>query len=122
MRIELNYLVECQHETNAWTHFLCLSYIFEKHSILFNCVDSFGCIYTTEIKLDKIKKLTIKSIVSSAPGNGGGGGRPGNGGNGRNGGGGSGGSGGHAYYPGAGENKIIYSYNREEQKNAGNKD
>lgn len=114
MRIELNYLVECQHETNAWTYFLCISYMFKKHSILFNCFDSFGCIYTTEIKLDKIKKLTIKSIVGSAPGNGGGGGRPGNG---RNGGG-----GGHAYYPVAGENKIIYSYNREEQKNAGNKD
>lgn len=83
MRIELNYLVEYQHETNAWTHFLCISYMFKKHSILFNCFDSFGCIYTTEIKLDQIKKLTIKPI---------------------------------------GENKKIYSYNREEQKDACNED
>lgn len=83
MKIELNYLVEYQYETNAWTHFLSISYMHKKASILFNCYDSFGCIYTREIKLDQIKKLTIKPI---------------------------------------GENRTLYSYNREEQKNAGNKD
>ena len=62
MKIELNYLVEYQFETNAWTHFLCVSYMHKKASILFNCYDSFGCIYTTEIKLDQIKKLIIKPI------------------------------------------------------------
>lgn len=61
-KIELNYLVEYQYESTVRAHFLCVSYMFKKDSILFNCYDSFGCICTNEKKLRDIRELTIRPI------------------------------------------------------------